>query len=68
MKVAVIGSGFVGQATGMGLKKHGNDVVFIDVDAEKVKSLKADGFEAHLAEDYKKITTDVTMFCVPGKK
>lgn len=65
MKVAVIGSGFVGQATGLGLKKHGNDVVFVDVDAEKVKTLKADGFEAYLADDYKKITTDITMFCVP---
>lgn len=65
MRVAVIGSGFVGQATGMGLSKHGSNMVFIDVDEQKVGALKKDGFEAFLAHEYTKITTDVTMFCVP---
>jgi UDPglucose 6-dehydrogenase len=65
MKIAVVGSGFVGQATGRGLKKHGNEVLFIDVDEQKVNDLAGEGFEAHLADTYTKITTDVTMFCVP---
>jgi UDPglucose 6-dehydrogenase len=65
MKIAVVGSGFVGQATGKGLKKHGNEVTFVDVDQEKVKKLQEEGFQANLADEYKDITTDVTMFCVP---
>jgi UDPglucose 6-dehydrogenase len=65
MKIAVVGSGFVGQATGKGLSKHGNEVTFIDVLPEKVKELKEQGLQAFTPEDYKAITTDVTMFCVP---
>lgn len=65
MKIAVVGSGFVGQATGRGLKQHGNKVTFVDVDESKVAQLRADGFDAHLADNYDQITTDVTMFCVP---
>ena len=65
MRVTVVGSGFVGQATGRGLQKHKNEVVFIDVDKEKVAKLKSEGFEAFTPEDYTTLTTDVTMFCVP---
>lgn len=65
MKIAVVGSGFVGEATGRGLAKHKNEVTFIDVIPERVEQLKAKGLDAVLADDYTKITTDVTMFCVP---
>jgi UDPglucose 6-dehydrogenase len=65
MKIAVVGSGFVGQATGKGLSKHGNKVTFIDVVDEKLEQLRQEGFEAHKPVDYPSITTDVTMFCVP---
>jgi len=65
MKVAVVGSGFVGQATGRGLSKHNNEVVFLDVDKTKTDKLRSEGFEAHTPEAYQVITTDVTMFCVP---
>lgn len=65
MKIAVVGSGFVGQATGKGLKKHGNDITFIDVLPEKISQLQEDGMNAVLDSDYNKITTDITMFCVP---
>src|SRR5690606_33407830 len=64
-KIAIIGSGFVGQATGKGLEKHNNDITFIDVMRDKVDQLRAEGFKAFLPKDYTKITTDVTMFCVP---
>ena len=64
MDIAVIGAGFVGQATGKGLAKHNNKIVFIDVDTAKVNSLKKEGFEAYLADDYKNITTDISMFSV----
>lgn len=65
MKIAIIGSGFVGEATGRGFARHKNEVTFIDVDPKRVETLKEAGFEAHLAKDYTSITTDVTMFCVP---
>lgn len=65
MNIAVVGSGFVGQATGRGFAKHNHAVTFIDVDETKVKQLQEEGFDAHLAANYKQITTDVTMFCVP---
>jgi len=64
-KIAVIGAGFVGQATGKGLQKHNNDITFVDVVSDKVDQLQKDGFKAYLPQDYTKITTDVTMFCVP---
>jgi len=65
LKIAVIGAGFVGQATGRGMAKHGNEVTFVDVDSQKVNALREEGFNAELAGNYKKIDTDVTMFCVP---
>lgn len=64
-KIAVIGSGFVGEATGKGLEKHNNDITFVDVVREKVDKLREEGFKAYLPDDYTKITTDITMFCVP---
>lgn len=65
MKIAIVGAGFVGQATGRGFKKHGHEVTFIDVDEAKVAQLDREGFHAFLASEYDKITTDLTMFCVP---
>lgn len=72
MKVAIVGAGFVGEATGRGFLKHKHEVVFIDKSKEKVTALKKGGFDAYLPEQYAKITTDITMFSVPtptnGKK
>lgn len=41
MKVAVIGSGYVGLVTGTCLAEAGNHVTCVDIDADKVKALKA---------------------------
>ena len=40
MKVTVIGTGYVGLPTGVGLAELGNDVVCLDVDEKKINSLK----------------------------
>jgi UDPglucose 6-dehydrogenase len=40
MKIAVVGTGYVGLVTGTCFAETGNDVVCIDVNEEKVKSLK----------------------------
>ncbi len=37
--ISVIGSGYVGLITGMGLAKFGNDVTFIDIDERKVSNI-----------------------------
>lgn len=41
MKIGIIGTGYVGLPTGVGLAELGNDVICIDKDEEKVKSLKS---------------------------
>lgn len=41
MKVAIIGTGYVGLPTGVGLAQLGNDVVCIDYDNAKIESLRA---------------------------
>ena len=40
MKVTVIGTGYVGLPTGVGLAELGNDVICLDVDEKKINSLK----------------------------
>ncbi|HTR22241.1 MAG TPA: UDP-glucose/GDP-mannose dehydrogenase family protein [Gemmatimonadales bacterium] len=42
MKVAVVGTGYVGLVVGAGLAETGNDVVCADVDAAKIASLRQD--------------------------
>jgi UDPglucose 6-dehydrogenase len=41
MRIAVVGAGYVGLVTGTCLAESGNDVVCVDVDAEKVAALRA---------------------------
>jgi UDPglucose 6-dehydrogenase len=40
MKIVVIGTGYVGLPTGVGLAELGNDVVCLDVDNKKIEKLK----------------------------
>ncbi len=51
LKICIIGSGVVGQATGKALIYKGFNVSFIDVNKEKVETLRKDGFHAYLPED-----------------
>ena len=70
MKVAIIGTGYVGLPTGIGLAELGNDVVCIDKIEEKINSLKAgkvtiyedgmeDLFQKNLAAERLKFTTSM---------
>lgn len=40
MKIAIIGAGYVGLATGIGFAELGNEIWFYDIDKEKINKLK----------------------------
>ena len=42
MDIAVIGTGYVGLVTGAGLSDFGNDVICVDIDANKIDLLTQD--------------------------
>ena len=61
MKIAVVGTGYVGLPTGVGLAELGNDVICIDKDENKINSLKSGKltiFEYGLEELFNKNTTN----------
>nr|WP_230972281.1 UDP-glucose/GDP-mannose dehydrogenase family protein [Archaeoglobus neptunius] len=41
MKISIIGSGYVGLITGMGLAELGNEVIFVDLDEKIVESINS---------------------------
>ena len=47
MKITVIGTGYVGLVSGACLAEVGNDVLCLDVDAEKVRILESGGIPIH---------------------
>ena len=65
MNIAIIGSGVVGQATGMGFATHNQSVVFNDIDNKKLLSLSAKGYKT--TRDLKKAVQDSELIfvCVP---
>ena len=59
MKITVIGTGYVGLPTGVGLAELGNDVICLDIDESKINMLKAGQvtiFEEGLEDLFKKNT------------
>lgn len=66
LKLSIIGSGVVGQATGKGFASKGFDITFIDVNPTIIDKLKNTGFEAYLASDLNiPNDTDISIFTVP---
>ncbi len=65
MKLAIIGSGVVGQATGVGLAMFGNEVVFHDVQKEKLNALRKRGFKVSSEIQEAIHDCDVLFLCVP---
>ena len=41
MKIAVVGTGYVGLVTGVALSEVGHEVICVDTDSNKVESMKA---------------------------
>src|SRR3989344_8575731 len=66
-KIAIIGSGVVGEASGKGFITKGNEVTFIDVNPKKVEELKSKGYNAYLSADAidANLDIDINFFSVP---
>jgi len=67
MKVSVIGVGYVGLVSGTCFSEMGNDVICVDIDAERIQSLKQGiipiyepGLEKMVLENYHKGTLNFT--------
>lgn len=56
MKVSIIGSGTVGYAVGTGLAQFGHDVLFCDVDEERVRELSEKGLNSRIEAKVREIT------------
>lgn len=65
MRIGIVGSGVVGYATGSGLIKTGHSVLFYDVNGERVRWIRNNGFEA--TDDIRAVTqfADVIFVSVP---
>lgn len=67
MRIWIVGSGVVGQATGRGLLRGGHAVTFVDVDPKKIKQLTSEGLMAVTPIEARALTlpADLIMLSVP---
>ena len=62
MKISIVGSGYVGMVTGCCLAKYCNEVIFVDVDEEKIKKInerKLPFYEKGLEELMKEVSNKI---------
>ena len=45
MRISIIGSGVVGEATGSGFEKFGHKTIFCDIDDKRLANLRDEGYE-----------------------
>jgi len=64
-RISIIGSGWVGTIVGKGFKELDNDVIFVDINEEKVNQLKKEGYEATTDTDFAVKNTDISFISVP---
>jgi UDPglucose 6-dehydrogenase len=65
MKISIIGSGTVGLATGKGMAKYGNDVIYTDVNSKLLEKLEAQNYAVERNVDDLINSTEVSFICVP---
>src|SRR5262245_4051897 len=58
--VMILGSGVVGTATGKGFARHGQAVSFVDVDPQRIDTLRDEGFAA--SDEVRFVADDTTVF------
>lgn len=64
-KLMILGSGVVGHATGAGLRHLGHDVTFVDVDEDRLASLRDRGLEALHADEMTLDQIEAVFVSVP---
>lgn len=62
--ISIIGSGVVGKATGTGLHRHGNKVIFYDIIREKLVQLRKQGYEVTEDGCEAVVNSSVSFVCV----
>ncbi|GMR18932.1 MAG: hypothetical protein BMS9Abin34_054 [Patescibacteria group bacterium] len=74
MKMLIVGSGIVGQATGIGMLEKNHEVIFVDINVQVVRTLGAQGYNSFLMSDLLKTEVpadiDAVMVCIstpPGE-
>ncbi len=65
MKIAIVGSGVVGQATGMGFALQDHNTLFHDIDEKKLLSLSAKGYETSSSIEEAVQDSEIIFVCVP---
>jgi UDPglucose 6-dehydrogenase len=65
-RIAIVGSGVVGTATGVGLEAKGHDVVFCDISRNRLAVLRKRGLSAIAADALLEEDRDVYLISVPS--
>jgi UDPglucose 6-dehydrogenase len=65
LKIAIIGSGIVGQGTGCGLSQLGHEIYYYDTKLQKLNELKQKGNLVCRTLDEAILQTDLCFVCVP---
>ena len=63
--IGVIGSGVVGSAVGRGFKNIGNDVIFYDIDENRIENLKSEGYQSTSDLNVVVKNSETFFICVP---
>lgn len=64
MKISIIGSGVIGTIIGTGLETLGHEVIFYDIDSNRVEELKKN-HNATINLEYAIKNTSISFICVP---
>jgi UDPglucose 6-dehydrogenase len=64
-RIAIIGSGIVGQATGKGMEKSGHSILFVDIDPEVLEQLKNNGYQTANISQLASIQYETSFLCLP---
>ncbi len=63
-RIAIVGSGVVGTATGKGFIARGHEVTFIDISSSRIEALREMGLEALLPNEIEWLTPDFIIVTV----
>jgi UDPglucose 6-dehydrogenase len=63
--ISILGCGVVGTAVGTGLRGFGHDVIFYDIESQKIQELQRNGFDATLSIAEASEKSHASFICVP---